>query len=559
MNKSDQDDNSQLAAQIVVAVKAIDVTVATKKEQSIIAGKLLVEARQRHPTDEAFAKFLEQGVGIGLRRARFLIAIATGRKDFGQAQDEHAAAQPPKHRVSELAICAGRGAGKDSIASFLAAHTAMSFNPAKAKLRPGENIYVLCLAVDKEQAAICFNMCKGFFETIPTLKAMVKRFGTDTITLTNRVTIKITTNDYKSVRGRGILVAIFDECSFWKTENSATAANPDIEVHAAISPGLARVKGSMLIMISSAYRRTGMLYERWKLFYGKPDDDILVVRGSTTQLNPTFPQATIDRALELDRSRYAAEYLSEWRDDLQSLVSRDVVEACVVPGTYELPPKRDVSSYFAFCDPSSGSGQDSMTLCICHVAYGRETVVIDAIREARPKFSPEQISKEFCALMTSYGISTCISDRFGGEWVCEQFGKYGIRAEQSAKAKSELYLDMLAVLGSGRVELLDHPRAVNQIVSLERRNRSGGRASIDAPVGMHEDIANSIAGAVSISLFKYGSYQLDSMGDGEDNDEGIIAARKSREERLAIYTDWPPRDRDGNPGIINMTNFKPDY
>jgi hypothetical protein len=31
---------------------------------------------------QAFAEFLEQGVGIGLRRARFLIAIATGRKDF---------------------------------------------------------------------------------------------------------------------------------------------------------------------------------------------------------------------------------------------------------------------------------------------------------------------------------------------------------------------------------------------------------------------------------------------------------------------------------------------
>ena len=187
---------------------------------------------------------------------------------------EVAGRDPPKHRVSELVICAGRGAGKDSIASFLAAYTAMSFNPRTAKLRPGENVYVLCLAMDKEQAGICFNMTKAFFETIPTLKAMVRKFGPDTITLSNRVTIKITTNDYKSVRGRGILVAIMDECAFYQTENSTAAANPDVEVKAAISPGLARVKGSMLIMISSVYRRTGILYDAWKQNYGKPIDDI---------------------------------------------------------------------------------------------------------------------------------------------------------------------------------------------------------------------------------------------------------------------------------------------
>jgi hypothetical protein len=202
-------------------------------------------------------------------------------------------------------------------------------------------------------------------------------------------------------------------------------------------------------------------------------------------------------------------------------------------------------------NPRCGSsGKDSFTLAIAHIAYGNETVTIDAIREQRPAFSPEQTSKEFADLMRSYNISFCISDKFAGEWVVEQMGKFGVTVEQCAKAKSELYLDLLATLMSGRVELLDHPRAVSQIASLERRNRSGGRASIDAPVGQHEDIANAIAGAVSISLFKYGGYNLNSMSDGDDETDTILAARRLREARLSSH--WPTAfDKDGN----RMVNY----
>jgi hypothetical protein len=141
--------------------------------------------------------------------------------------------------------------------------------------------------------------------------------------------------------------------------------------------------------------------------------------------------------------------------------------------------------------------------------------------------------------MLKYNISFCICDKFGGDIVVEQFGKYGIRIEQCAKVKSELYLDMLTVISSGRVELLDHERAVNQIVSLERRNRTGGRPSIDAPQGQHEDISNSIAGVISITLFKYGSYNISALGDGGGTEQSkqILAERKERAALREKYGD----------------------
>jgi hypothetical protein len=67
-----------------------------------------------------------------------------------------------------------------------------------------------------------------------------------------------------------------DEVAFFRDENFAS---PDIEVDAALSAGLARVPGSMKILISSVHKRSGLLYQRYRDFYGKNNDDILLVRN----------------------------------------------------------------------------------------------------------------------------------------------------------------------------------------------------------------------------------------------------------------------------------------
>jgi hypothetical protein len=171
----------------------------------------------------------------------------------------------------------------------------------------------VCLACDRAQAGIVLGYIKGYFEQIPALASMVSNMGSESIELNNGVVIEVHTNSFRAVRGRSILCAIFDEVAFYRSEDSAT---PDTEVHAAVSPGLARMPGSMLILISSAHKRSGLLYERWKSFYGRPDDNVLVVRGSKLQFNPNFDRTLIDEALERDPAVYGSEYNSEWRDDL---------------------------------------------------------------------------------------------------------------------------------------------------------------------------------------------------------------------------------------------------
>jgi len=43
-------------------------------------------------------------------------------------------------------------------------------------------------------------------------------------------------------------------------------------------------------------------------------------------------------------------------------------------------------------------------------------------------------------------------------------------------SKSELYLELLAMINSRRTELLDQPRMIAQLCALERRTARGGRA-----------------------------------------------------------------------------------
>jgi hypothetical protein len=420
-----------------------------------------------------------------LRAAEGLALDDDQHRDFCRVAER----EPPARRVRELWAIAGRRSGKDSIASAIAAAAAM--NDYRAHLRPGERATVLCLACDRSQARIVHRYVRGYFEA-PLLAPLVERENEDGLELNNGVEIVVATNSYRSVRGRSIIVAIFDETAFWQSEESA---NPDFEVYAAVSPGLVTLPGAMLIGISTPYCRAGLLFDRFRRHYGKPHDDALVVKGPSAVFNPTLPQSIIDQALERDPEAAAAEWLAEWRSDLADFVSRDTVEAATVPGRFELPPLANVA-YSGFVDPSGGSA-DAMTLAIGH-AEG-ERIVIDALRERRPPFSPEDVVIEFAALLAFYGISMIEGDRYGGEWPAERFREHGIDYRPADHPKSDLYRELLPILNGQRIELLDHPRLAAQLCGLERRTARGGRDSIDHAPGAHDDVANAVAG-VAVAL-----------------------------------------------------------
>ena len=123
--------------------------------------------------------------------------------------------------------------------------------------------------------------------------------------------------------------------------------------------------------------------------------------------------------------------IAEFRRDIEAFVSLEAVCSCIIGGTRERPPQQRIT-YHGFCDPSGGAG-DSMTLCIGHVDHSKQTVVIDALREAKPPFSPEAVVLEFSNLLKSYRVGTIVGDRYAGEWPREQFGRFGITYDTQAR------------------------------------------------------------------------------------------------------------------------------
>jgi hypothetical protein len=213
-------------------------------------------------------------------------------------------------------------------------------------------------------------------------------------------------------------------------------------------------------------------------------------------MNPAVPQSYIDKHIAEDAARAAAEYGARFRSDIEGFVAREVVDAATVPGRYELPPISGIA-YSAFVDPSGGSA-DSMTIAIAHRDKdGR--AVLDAVRERRPPFSPDDVVIEFSELLKSYGIRRVTGGRYGGEWPRERFRARGIEYTPSERPKSQIYRELLPLLNGGKTELLDLPRLATQFTGLERRTARGGNDSIDHAPGGHDDLANSVAGSLLLA------------------------------------------------------------
>jgi hypothetical protein len=99
-------------------------------------------------------------------------------------------------------------------------------------------------------------------------------------------------------------------------------------------------------------------------------------------------------------------------------------------------------------------------------------------------------------VLRRFGITRAVSDKYAGAWPVSRFAEYGITLEQSARGKSDIYHDFLALANARRVELLDHPRMAAQFIGLERRVARSGKDSIAEPPNAHDDIANSVAGVL---------------------------------------------------------------
>ncbi len=245
-------------------------------------------------------------------------------------------------------------------------------------LAKGERGTVMVIAADRKQSRTVFRYVEAFIDGSPMLARMVESRTKESIDLTNRITIEVHTASFRAVRGYTIVGAVLDEIAYWPSDEAS--ANPDVEIVNALRPEMATVPGAMLLAISSPYARKGGLWSAYERHFGTDGDPVLVWRATSLEMNPALPAHVVEEAYALDAASASAEYSAEFRRDVETYVSREVVASCTIEGRHELPPVSGVR-YVAFTDPSGGSS-DSFTLAVAHEERGVR--VLDAIRERRP-------------------------------------------------------------------------------------------------------------------------------------------------------------------------------
>jgi hypothetical protein len=425
---------------------------------------------------------------------------------------------PPQQPATEVWLVCGRRAGKSFILALCAVYLAC-FYDYRRYLAPGERGTVLIIATNSKQARVIVRYVRALLTHIPMLAKLIERETADAFDLTNGTTIEVHVASARSTRGYAVVAACLDEVSYFPTDDSA---NPDYDILDAIRPGMATIPNALLLCASSPHARRGAMWDAHRRHYGKDNDPVLIWQATTRTMNPSVPQRVIDEAYERDPVWAASEYGASFRSDLEAFVSREAVEACMALDVRERAPMQSVR-YYAFVDPSGGSA-DSMSLAIGH--REDDIVVVDALREIKPPFSPESAVAEFSDLLKSYRVSSITGDRYAGEWPRERFREHGISYEPAQKPKSDLYRDLLPVINSRKIDLLDHSRLIGQLCSLERRTSRGGRDSIDHAPGAHDDLANAVAGLAAATR---GKYRYDSTLSWVSNDSDNAAEEFQRQ------------------------------
>lgn len=400
----------------------------------------------------------------------------------------------PEKQARELWVNGPRRIGK----TFIAALLGLFYGAIKKhKLGPGETARVLIVSPSVNQSKVVKGYLSEFFKA-PMFRNLVLRENSREIILKRNRSICVLSGNPKLVRGFSASAVIIDEISFIR----ADGVNAGEELLRSLRPALARSQG-LLICLGSPGIKQGPMYQVCERHYGRNGSDILVWWVKDARLmNPTLSEAMIAKAFEDDPVGAMSEWGGEFRADVALLFSDELITACVDRGINFFPmgggPLAE-SHLSAFVDVASGSGSDSMVLCIagCRADGVR---VLDFIREVPPPFNPEEVVRHFCEVLKSYGIASVRGDAYGGRWVSERFLSEGISYIPSEKTRNDIYSEILVLANSGKVALPDDPRLLQQLSRLQRYASRSGKVTFDVPTHVSDDVCNAACGALVFAV-----------------------------------------------------------
>ena len=169
---------------------------------------------------------------------------------------------------------------------------------------------------------------------------------------------------------------------------------------------------------------------------------------------------------------------------------------CVIDGRSELPRVSD-ATYAAAIDPAFK--HSDFALAIEHLT-STGLIVLDYVHTwSGSKQVPlgfEFVCSEVTEILRRYGINTVLGDQFAAPAIQQEFLKLGITYREATfgrNTRAQLFNNLKHLIQQRRIELLDSPKLLRQLRSLEERRGSDGNVDVRADGRLKDDLAIVVA------------------------------------------------------------------
>jgi len=406
---------------------------------------------------------------------------------------------PEGARRTRVAVC-GRGSGKTTLAAARGLYRMLTADVSMVGV--GDVPVVVAVAPDLKTAKVLLRRALELAKATPSIAPYVENEGSDGFTIRrphDRVLVAFevfaATAGGRSIRGRSILEALFDEAAFFY--DAEYAANVEDLYRAAIGR---LMPGGTIWLLSTPWSEQGLFFDLFDKNFGAPKT-ALVACAPTLMMRDNDPTIAADVAAEMIRDEinaereFGAKFISAGSSQF---FDPNAIDACVDEKmTFPVPHDR-----FAAKSAGGDFGFESDSSAVVVVQANAQRAWLAFLDEKRPQrgapLRPSLVVSDFARGLHTYGATRLLVDKHYFQAIKEHADTNRLQlvaAPGGSQGNLETHLATRELINDKKIVLPKHPRFLAQLKSVTSKPLPGGGLKISTPRrrggGGHGDIASA--------------------------------------------------------------------